>query len=265
MSGAASSIGSFLTGFANGYSSQKQRKQIEDYLAAARAARSQQQGANAPTPSGPAGAPADPAKYGDAGYAVVTMDMPATTQLAPYQAALLNAIAAGESGGKYNVRYTPDGGTTFDLNAGHPRVYEPTEDGRKSSAAGRYQFTWTTWKDVAGADTPFTPENQDKYAWALAVKDYYRNTGGRDLAADLQANGFTPEIATALKTTWASLNNPNKAMSAYADTLSRLTAQPTMTANSGIAPQTRSVILSFGMPNPASTQEASAYPLAFAS
>lgn len=36
----------------------------------------------------------------------------------------------------------------------HPKIFEPTHGGQKSSAAGAYQATWTTWN-----------EEQQKYGW----------------------------------------------------------------------------------------------------
>lgn len=224
-----SAAGSFMTSFANGYSSQRDRKAMaqtrDDARAALEASRS-----------------AEPNNNYDANYAgnysgggnvaPMTASDPVDTTMTPAQRATLNAIAAGESAGKYNVRYTPDGGTTFDLAGGHPRIYENGPAG-KSSAAGRYQMVWSTWKDIAGADTPFTAANQDKYAWALAARDYASRTG-RDLNADVTANGFTPEIASALAPTWTSLRNPAKAQSTYADSIARY-SQP---AASNVVPFT---------------------------
>ena len=66
------------------------------------------------------------------------------TDLPPEAGGFLDAISGPESAGKYNVRYTPQGGTTFDLTGSHPNILEPTKSGQKSSAAGRYQFTGTT-------------------------------------------------------------------------------------------------------------------------
>jgi muramidase (phage lysozyme) len=44
----------------------------------------------------------------------------------------------------------------------HPRLYEQLED---STAAGRYQFIWPTWKGLLLPD--FTPESQDHGAIML--------------------------------------------------------------------------------------------------
>ncbi len=111
----------------------------------------------------------------------------------PAQVGILNAIARPESGGEYNVRYSVAGGATFDDFADHPRIYEevpfdrdhygPAEYAllqagkikpKKSSAAGRYQFTASTWDDAVKALglTDFSPANQDRAALWLAESRY---------------------------------------------------------------------------------------------
>lgn len=161
---------------------------------------------------------------------------PANTSLPPHARAFLNAISVGESGGAYNVRYTPNGGATFDETGLHPRIYEPTKSGDKSSAAGRYQFVASTWDDIAGPDVPFTRENQDFYAWELAKRNYNRD--GRDLEAELQSGGLTPQILSHLGGTWAALKNESslpKYIGAYNDSLSRYQTPQTPPAMSGQA------------------------------
>lgn len=144
---------------------------------------------------------------------------PVATDLLPHQRAFLNAISDGESAGKYNVRYTPAGGAEFSDLSRHPGIMEPTADGKKSSAAGRYQFTKTTWDSMGGGD--FSPENQDRRAWQLAVKDYGDRTG-RDLSADLQSGGLTPQVLKALAPTWSSFkSNGAHHIAAFNDSLAR--------------------------------------------
>jgi muramidase (phage lysozyme) len=146
------------------------------------------------------------------------------------QKALLNAIAAPESAGAYNIRYTPKGGATFAGFDAHPGVFEPGPAG-PSSAAGRYQFTKTTWDRMGGG--AFTPENQDQRALALANQDYKARTG-RDLMADIRANGFTPQIAQALGPTWRGLiDNPQKAMAAFQSTMQRNQPAQAQVASAG--------------------------------
>lgn len=145
------------------------------------------------------------------------MNNPVTQDLSLLQRALLNMIAGPESAGRYDVRYTPKGGARFQLNGAHPRIYEPGPAG-PSSAAGRYQFTWQTWRDLMGANTPFTPANQDAGALRLAQQRYKAATG-RDIFADLQARRLQP-VLQALDPTWAGFkDDPQKAIKAFYNTI----------------------------------------------
>ena len=118
----------------------------------------------------------------------------ASTNISPQERALLDTIAIGNPN-KEGFWESPDYNTIvgqggkFESFADHPRVFGT----RESTAAGRYQFTKTTWDDVVtrfnkkNPDNPitdFSPVNQDKAALFLASEDYRRRTG-RDLQADL--------------------------------------------------------------------------------
>jgi muramidase (phage lysozyme) len=70
----------------------------------------------------------------------------------------------------YRLRYHPSRITFFTGFAAHPRIFERTPAGRLSSAAGAYQFTWTTWRDevlpvlqrlYGFTGDNFSPEMQD--------------------------------------------------------------------------------------------------------
>lgn len=152
--------------------------------------------------------------------ALVVAD-PDNTDLPDYARAFLNGISNGESGGAYNVRYSPTGSQTFDESTGqHPRIFENGPSG-KSSAAGRYQFTASTWDDVAGKDTPFTRYNQDKYAWQLA-QDRYKAATGRDLNSELANGNVSEDTFKALSSTWSALGkNQGAYLKTYNDSLSR--------------------------------------------
>lgn len=145
---------------------------------------------------------------------------PVAPDLKPYQRAFLNSISAGESGGDYNVRYGgANGPQQFDGFDKHPGIFEDGPEG-KSSAAGRYQFTKSTWDDLGGG--AFTPENQDMRALELARQRYKASTR-RDLDADLQARGMGADIAQPLAMTWTSLRGKGqgRAAAAYEDSLKR--------------------------------------------
>lgn len=154
-----------------------------------------------------------------AGRAVKVND-PAATDLPSYARAFLNAVSARESGGAYNVRFTPKGAATFEENGQHPRIYEKGPHG-PSSAAGRYQFTASTWDEMGGGE--FSRTAQDHNAWKLAQQRYKAYTGG-DLAGELQGGGLNSGILTALAPTWAafgSKGNHGDIIATYKDSYGR--------------------------------------------
>ena len=151
----------------------------------------------------------------------VRVNDPVADDLPPHARAFLNAISARESGGAYNVRYSPEGGATYDVESGqHPRIFEKGPEG-PSSAAGRYQFTATTWDDTGGGE--FSRYNQDHRAWQLA-QDRYRAARGGSLDEALQNGGVNSSILTALAPTWAafdSRSNHGDIIATYNDSYSR--------------------------------------------
>lgn len=164
----------------------------------------------------------------------------ASTNIPAHQRAFLDTIAMGNATSGNNYWESPDyntivGGKKFDNYADHPRVFGTAT----STAAGRYQFTKTTWDDIKArynkanpndAINDFSPQNQDKAAYFLAKADYARRTGGRDLDADLRNND--PNIGNFIKqglggqganTTWEILQRKSggEIQSAYAANLAR--------------------------------------------
>lgn len=135
-------------------------------------------------------------------------------EISPQERALLGAIASTESPG-YNVMYGHSWSgedRTFSDFSDHPRKFWPIlsgpNKGKKSSAAGRYQFLGSTWDTVASRYKlpDFRPEHQDMGAVALARENYARVTG-RNLTRDLASGdaAILANIGKVLAKTWTSL------------------------------------------------------------
>jgi len=144
--------------------------------------------------------------------------------------AFLNATAGGESAGKYNIRYDGGSGSLFELNGQHPRIKvritKGPNAGLTSDASGRYQFLSSTWDEIMGKDTPFTPENQDRAALLLAERDYARRTR-RNLWEDMEKEGFSPRIQAALAGTWEALQaNKGRHLATYNASLQKYGGEP---------------------------------------
>lgn len=131
--------------------------------------------------------------------------------------ALLMTIRGSESsktGSAYQMRYSPKGGSTFSDMSKHPEIRESVpwrKDGKKSDAAGAYQFLSSTWKPIASKYglNDFSPSNQDKGAWILAQRDYKAKTG-KDLQQALET-GQIDSAFKALSSTWTSLPSGKEA------------------------------------------------------
>lgn len=162
------------------------------------------------------GAQAAPMSFGAIGRGGAALpSTPVSTVVPPEARGLLMALAARESEGAakrlgvspYNVRYSPGGGAAFNDLSAHPQIYEPGPSG-PSSAAGRYQFVWSTWNQWANrlGLRDFKPESQDKAAWADA-QDIYQRAVGRDLAGDLRNHTFDSRAVSAFRREWSSVGS----------------------------------------------------------
>lgn len=97
------------------------------------------------------------------------MDAAAALQTSNMQAFLM-MIRYGESSTDQSAYSELYGGGQFVGFADHPRIYFPLPGGQRTSAAGAYQITATTWDDLkrSGWHFPdFSPAEQDLAACAL--------------------------------------------------------------------------------------------------
>jgi muramidase (phage lysozyme) len=156
---------------------------------------------------------ASPGSFDEAGF--VDNSLPSEAR------ALLDLIAKGESGGRYGAIY--GGMETTDFSK-HPNIanviLKGPNAGKKSTAAGRYQFKSDTWDETMRAmgikNPDFTPSTQDKAAWFLAQARYKKESGGGDLLSTLRSGdaGKIDEALRFLAKTWTSMQGgiePNKA------------------------------------------------------
>ena len=137
--------------------------------------------------------------------------------------AFLRVIRRGESdvtndARAYSMRWGGLGKppASFSDFSRHPRIFEPTTGGRKSSAAGAYQITATTYDDFApklGIDD-FSPNSQDLIAVAIIAAE--------GALAPILAGNFDEAVAL-LRNRWTSLpgaeeNNPTWTIAAARET-----------------------------------------------
>jgi muramidase (phage lysozyme) len=126
--------------------------------------------------------------------------------------AFLRVIREGESSQDDRAYFMRFGGlgnppAYFDSLDAHPRIFEPTHGGKKSSAAGAYQATWTTWREEqAKYGWPdFSRQSQDEFAVARII---YRG------ALDAVKSGRFYEACRLCRNEWTSLpggSEPNSA------------------------------------------------------
>lgn len=157
---------------------------------------------------------------GSLGGAVETPQGQRAAGLPAVAIGLGNAIAGVESGGDYGLMYSPDPNnkrkfTDFSKHPNDPAIINYGEHaGKKSTASGKYMFTYGTWKEISQKYGlgDFTPPNQELGMW-LKARDEYANATGRNLEADL-SSGSPVLIAGARKVlanTWEGLKNMSDA------------------------------------------------------
>lgn len=105
----------------------------------------------------------------------------------------------------------------FQSFADHPRVLEPTYDGKQSSAAGAFQITMTSYDEIKadlGEDyvPDFTPESQTRVAIGLMAK--------RGILPLVLAGRFE-EAVVAARPTWTSLPGASESSSKWTMALAR--------------------------------------------
>lgn len=151
----------------------------------------------------------------------------------PEGRALLDTIATDEAPG-YDVIY---GGRKFTDFSHHPdirvTITSGPNKGKVSTAAGRYQFLFSTWTTLQQElNLPdFTPASQDLAAWHLA-QTVYRQQAKQDLLPDLK-NEMFGKVGPALHSTWTSLPggieegaNANRFVTNYRRYLAKYLAPP---------------------------------------
>ena len=120
--------------------------------------------------------------------------------------AFLDTISKYESSG-YDVivgsgKYGAPG--TFSDYSKHPNIVGMRTVAGPSTAAGRYQFVYSTWKELQkqypGQFTDFSPLTQDKAAWRYA-QDVFKQRTGRDLSSTLK-EGRIDLAKNALRNIW---------------------------------------------------------------
>jgi muramidase (phage lysozyme) len=132
--------------------------------------------------------------------------------LSPTMNEIIDHIAKGESGGRYDVIY---GGKRVPIgpDKDHPRIAVPITSGpnvgRTSSAFGGLQFIGSTWDWVAEhTGRRDTSEESQKINGAWLARDTYEKAHpGRDIEADWASGDpkLRKEIDRALGTQWESL------------------------------------------------------------
>ena len=126
--------------------------------------------------------------------------------MASIRKAFLDALAIGESGGRYDILF---GGRRFTDFSHFPDWEGKRFGGATTHAAGRYQFEPETWKECAARLRlpDFSPASQDAAAWDLAKRVYWHvKKVNLETALTAATDNALAGVATALHSTWTSLS-----------------------------------------------------------
>jgi muramidase (phage lysozyme) len=118
-------------------------------------------------------------------------------------AAFLHLIRYGESSNSDRAYSTLYGGGQFSDFSQHPGIFFTLPDGRRTSAAGAYQITKTTWDSLRSYNLPdFSPASQDFAAVCLIKR--------RGAYSDVLAGRFDTAIRKC-QNEWTSLPGAKEA------------------------------------------------------
>ena len=105
----------------------------------------------------------------------------------------------------------------------HPNVIGMRTSAGPSTAAGRYQIVYSTWKELQknypGQFKDFNPATQDRAAWRYA-QDVYKQRTGRDLSEALRS-GNIKTVQKNLKKIWIGFGLDKNVAENYAKSLGR--------------------------------------------
>ena len=105
----------------------------------------------------------------------------------------------------------------------HPNVIGMRTSAGPSTAAGRYQIIYSTWKELQknypGQFKDFNPATQDRAAWRYA-QDVYKQRTGRDLSEALRS-GNIKTVQSTLKKIWIGFGLDKNVAENYAKSLGR--------------------------------------------
>lgn len=105
----------------------------------------------------------------------------------------------------------------------HPNVIGMRTSAGPSTAAGRYQFVFSTWRDLQkkypGQFTDFSPATQDRAAWRYA-QDVFKERTGRDLSEALRS-GNIKTVQNALRKIWIGFGLDRDVIGTYTKAIGR--------------------------------------------